>query len=55
MLFLKHFFLLQFESENIKKAIKEHSDVCSFENKYRDVFSTALMIFVCELIEKMTA
>lgn len=25
--------------ESIKKAIKEHSDVCSFENKYRDVFS----------------
>ena len=23
--------------ESIKKAIKEHSDVCSFENKYRDV------------------
>lgn len=41
--------------ENIKKAIKEHSDVCSFENKYRDVFSGFDEYLYDELIEKMTA
>ena len=41
--------------ESIKKAIKEHSDVCSFENKYRDVFSGFDEYLYDELIEKMTA
>ena len=41
--------------ENIKKAIKEHSDVCAFENKYRDVFSGFDEYLYDELIEKMTA
>ncbi|MGF0039777.1 type I restriction-modification system subunit M [Peptoniphilaceae bacterium SGI.131] len=41
--------------ENIKKAIKEHSDVCLFENKYRDVFSGFDEYLYDELIEKMTA
>lgn len=41
--------------ENIKKAIKEHADVCSFENKYRDVFSGFDEYLYDELIEKMTA
>ena len=41
--------------ENIKKAINEHSDVCSFENKYRDVFSGFDEYLYDELIEKMTA
>lgn len=41
--------------ENIKKAIKEHSDVYSFENKYRDVFSGFDEYLYDELIEKMTA
>lgn len=41
--------------ENIKKAIKEHADVCSFENKYRDVFSGFDEYLYNELIEKMTA
>ena len=41
--------------ENIKKAINEHSDVCSFENKYRDVFSGFDEYLNDELIEKMTA
>ena len=41
--------------ENIKKAIKEHSDVCAFENKYRDVFSGFDEYLYNELIEKMTA
>lgn len=41
--------------ESIKKAIKEHSDVCSFENKYRDVFSSFDEYLYDELIEKMTA
>ena len=41
--------------ENIKKAIKEHSDVCAFENKYRDVFSGFDEYLNDELIEKMTA
>lgn len=40
--------------ENIKKAIKEHADVCSFENKYRDVFSGFDEYLYDELIEKMT-
>lgn len=41
--------------ESIKKAINEHSDVCSFENKYRDVFSGFDEYLYDELIEKMTA
>lgn len=41
--------------ENIKKAIKEHSDVCAFENKYRDVFSGFDEYLYDELIKKMTA
>ncbi|MGN1175563.1 MAG: type I restriction-modification system subunit M [Roseburia sp.] len=41
--------------DNIKKAIKEHADVCSFENKYRDVFSGFDEYLYDELIEKMTA
>lgn len=41
--------------DNIKKAIKEHADVCSFENKYRDVFSGFDEYLYNELIEKMTA
>ncbi|MGO5328141.1 type I restriction-modification system subunit M [Oscillospiraceae bacterium LCP21S3_A1] len=41
--------------ESIKKAIKEHSDICSFENKYRDVFSGFDEYLYDELIEKMTA
>ena len=41
--------------ESIKKAIKEHSDVCSFEDKYRDVFSGFDEYLYDELIEKMTA
>lgn len=41
--------------EIIKKAIKEHSDICSFENKYRDVFSGFDEYLYDELIEKMTA
>lgn len=43
------------KAENIKKAIKEHADVCSFENKYRDVFSGFDEYLYDELIEKMTA
>ena len=39
--------------ENIKKAIKEHPDVCSFEKKYRDAFSGFDEYLYDELIEKM--
>ena len=39
--------------ENIKKAIKEHSDVCSFEQTYRDIFSGFDEYLYAELITKM--
>ena len=41
--------------ENIKKAIKEHPDVCSFEKKYRDAFSGFDEYLYDELIEKMNS
>ncbi|MDY5947615.1 MAG: type I restriction-modification system subunit M, partial [Oscillospiraceae bacterium] len=41
--------------ENIKKAIKEHPDICSFEKKYRDAFSGFDDYFYDELIEKMNS
>ena len=40
--------------ENIKKATKEHSDVCSFEKKYLDAFSGFDEYLYDGLIENMT-
>lgn len=40
--------------ENIKKAIKEHSDVCMFEKKYHEIFSDFDEYLYNELITKMS-
>ena len=41
--------------KNVKEAIKEHSNICLFEQKYRDVFSGFDEYLYAELVEKMTA